>query len=459
MPHEATESLCPVCLKRIRAKRVPDGEKVELVKVCPDHGEFRVTIWAGRPGMQAWRRPKTPTMLRPVQRQARHGCPFDCGLCPEHRQRSCTVLLEVTRRCNLQCPVCFADARAEDPRDPSLADIRLRFHRAMALAPGSNIQISGGEPTVRDDLPAVVAAGREAGFEFIQLNTNGIRLAEDHEYAPALKAAGLASVFLQFDGVDDAVYLKLRGKALTATKRRAIDACAACGIGVVLVPTLVPGVNTHQIGPLLRLAAGLSPAVRGVHFQPISYFGRYPQPIGNAARITLPELMATIEDQSAGMFSAADFRPPGCENAWCSFHADYLTLPGGNVRRLRPAESVSGGCAPIPAEEGARRAMAHVSRQWAAPHRAAACSAGPGPGDRDSALFSSGSGPMRLEDFLQRARSHTFTVSAMAFQDAWTLDVERLRDCCIHVLDPQYGLVPFCAYNVTALDGRGLYRR
>jgi 7,8-dihydro-6-hydroxymethylpterin dimethyltransferase len=458
MHTESTESLCPVCLKRIEAQRVATGERVELVKSCPHHGEFRTIVWSGRPGMRQWQRPKTPALLRPVQRESQHGCPFDCGLCREHRQRSCTVLIEVTRRCNLRCPVCFADAGSEEKHDPGLEDIRLGFRRVTALAPGSNIQLSGGEPTVRDDLPAVVAAGREEGFTFIQLNTNGIRLAEDPGFVAALKDAGLSSVFLQFDGIDDTVYLRLRGRKLAEIKLRAINACAALGIGVVLVPTLVPGVNTQHIGAILQLATGLSPAVRGVHFQPISYFGRYPQPVEPAARITLPELMAAIEDQSVGTFTMADFRPPGCENAWCSFHADYLSLPGGKVRLLRPSEPGPGGGAPIPAEEGAQRAMAHVSRQWAGP-RADPMVPPAAVGPKRAAPMVSQGDRMRLEDFLVRARSHTFTVSAMAFQDAWTLDLERVRDCCIHVLDPQRGLVPFCAYNVTAVDGKALYRR
>jgi 7,8-dihydro-6-hydroxymethylpterin dimethyltransferase len=459
MERDTTESLCPICLNRIGAERVTRGEQVQLVKTCPDHGEFRAVIWNGRPSMKQWRRPKTPLLLRPILRETQRGCPFDCGLCREHRQRSCTVLLEVTRRCNLHCAVCFAGSHPQEAGDPGLEEIHAWYRRALSMAPGSNIQLSGGEPTVRDDLPEIVAAGRKFGFGFIQLNTNGIRLADDPEYVKALKDAGLASVFLQFDGTDDAVHRKLRGRALADVKRQAIAACAGHGVGVVLVPTLVPAVNTHQIGSLLRWAIGLSPAVRGVHFQPVSYFGRYPQPISSASRITLPELMAAIEYQSAGMFKAADFRPPGCENAWCSFHADYLTLPGGKVLHLRPSEPLSGSCAPIPAEEGALRTMAHVSRQWAGPNSGMTSSdptTARGPG---SVSDSPSGGPMRLDDFLDRARSHTFTVSAMAFQDAWTIDLERLRDCCIHVFDPRGGLVPFCAYNLTAADGRALYRQ
>jgi hypothetical protein len=459
MEPDTTESVCPICLNRIPAERVASGERVDLVKSCSEHGEFRAVIWNGRPRIGEWRRPKTPALLRPVLREIQQGCPFDCGLCREHRQRSCTVLLEVTRRCNLHCAVCFAGSKPDGAVDPCLEEIRRWYQKAGSMAPGSNIQLSGGEPTVREDLPEIVAAGRAAGFGFIQLNTNGIRLADDRDYLKALKDAGLASVFLQFDGTDDTVNLKLRGRPLAGLKRRAIDACASLGIGVVLVPTLVPGVNTHAIGELLSAAIRMSPAVRGVHFQPVSYFGRYPQPAGDAPRITLPELMAAIERQSAGAFRAADFRPPSCENAWCSFHADYLILADGRVRGLQSAQPSSGCCPPIPAEEGARRTMAHVARQWAGANDMQADPAPPRDGEVGFTPFGASGQPMRLDDFLDRARTHTFTVSAMAFQDAWTLDLERLRDCCIHVFDPRHGLVPFCAFNLTTADGKALYRR
>ncbi|RPJ75980.1 MAG: radical SAM protein, partial [Desulfobacteraceae bacterium] len=142
MERETTASLCPVCLNRIGAERVACGERVQLVKTCPEHGEFRAVVWNGRPRMNEWRRPKTPALLRPVFQKTLRGCPFDCGLCREHRQRSCTVLLEVTRRCNLHCAVCFAGSHPGDAADPSLEDIRDWYRRTLGMAPGSNIQLS-----------------------------------------------------------------------------------------------------------------------------------------------------------------------------------------------------------------------------------------------------------------------------------------------------------------------------
>jgi 7,8-dihydro-6-hydroxymethylpterin dimethyltransferase len=336
------------------------------------------------------------------------------------------------------------------------------FRRAAQAGPGSNIQLSGGEPTMRDDLPALVAMGRDAGFNFIQVNTNGLRLGRDRAFVKALKQAGLASIFLQFDGVDDHVYRKLRGRDLMAEKRCAIEACAEQGIGVVLVPTLVPGINTGQIGAILQAALSWAPAVRGVHFQPISYFGRYSSKLTAADRITLPEVMRAIETQSAGRFKATDLGPPGCENALCSFHGRFIQLADGKMVPLRQPASESCGCTSVRADVAADQAIASVARQWASPDQLAMKNLPPidcaGQDTADRSDKGEPSVPMGLDDFIHLARTHIFSISGMAFQDAWTLALDRVRDCCIHVITPDGRLVPFCLYNLTAADGRRLYR-
>ena len=445
---QPTESLCPVCLARIPARRTIRGDRVFLEKACPDHGAFSACIWAGDPAFTGWQRPKIPT--RPVHpgHSVDRGCPFDCGLCPEHRQRSCTIILEVTDRCNLGCPVCYADTCGRG-EDPSLETLGRWFEAAARVGGGSNVQLSGGEPTLRDDLPRIVAMGRAAGFEFIQINTNGLRLASDEAYVRDLAAAGLASVFLQFDGTDDAIYGKLRGRPLLAEKRTAIARCGDHGIGVVLVPTMVPGVNDDDVGNLLRLALDHVPVVRALHFQPISYFGRFPHPPEDADRLTLPQLMRAIEAQSDGKFKAADFNPPGCENSLCSFSANYLVLPGGNVRAI----AGGGKCCskPIPALEGAAKAINYVARQWRSPEAG-------GPPTPEGQLTLNADGAIDLDAFLGQARTHRLSVSAMAFQDVWNLDLERVRDCCIHIMAPDTRLIPFCLYNLTSQSGERLYR-
>ena len=450
--------MCPECFARIPAQREVEGDAVFQRKHCPEHGEFRSLIWRGPPSFDQWARPKVPATPPVTHTEVAKGCPFDCGLCKDHRQRSCTVIMEVTQRCDLHCVVCYADSAKAPGQDPTLEDISVWYQVVAASGKTCNIQLSGGEPTTRDDLPAIVALGRDLGFPFIQLNTNGVRLGRDREYVRDLKRAGLSSVFLQFDGTEDDIYLRIRGKRLLDDKRRAVETCAEQNIGVVLVPTVIPGVNDHNLGDILKQALEWSPVVRSVHFQPVSYFGRYPRPPAHEDRITLPELMRAIEKQTGGQFQVDNFRPPACENALCSFHGHYVILSDGTLKSLQAP--FAGECCSVPesAEEGATKAISYVARQWAAPKSSprkafpSACCA-PSTSER-----SGSAGLISLDDFINRARTHTFSVSAMAFQDVWTVDLERIRDCCIHVLSPGRTLVPFCVYNLTDVNGRALYR-
>jgi 7,8-dihydro-6-hydroxymethylpterin dimethyltransferase len=442
-----TESLCPVCLERIPSSRIREGECVYLAKTCPAHGPFKVALWRGDPPYEAWDRQKEPWHPPHPATTRNRGCPFDCGLCPEHRQQTCTALLEVTQRCTMQCPVCFADSRASSCPDPDLPTIERWYKAVLANGIRCNIQLSGGEPTLRDDLPEIVAMGRSLGFEFIQLNTNGLRLASDLPYVERLRDAGLASVFLQFDGTTDEVYQQLRGRPLVQAKQDAIRHCEHCGIGVVLVPTVVPGVNDRELGHIVHYAIDHMPCVRGVHFQPISYFGRYPKPPSDVDRITIPEIIQRLEIQTHGLVTVHDFSPPGCENAHCSFHGTFVLMPGGVLKSFSSHGQATCCCGTSQAAEGAEKARAFVSRQWAQPKDEPCCG-------------SSGSGSLGYwEVILERARTHTLSISGMAFQDVWNVDLERVKDCCIHVVATDGRLVPFCAYNLTGSSGRPLYPR
>jgi uncharacterized radical SAM superfamily Fe-S cluster-containing enzyme len=413
-----TESVCPVCLRRLAA--VANGDDVYLIKTCPEHGEFRTIIWRGLPDYASWgSAQKAPAQPTVCATQVRDGCPLDCGLCPDHRQNTCCAVLGVTQRCNLSCPFCFA-AAGDSPQDPGLDRIE-QWCRDLK-SPGNlpNIQLSGGEPTVRPDLPRIIALIRSLGFGFIQLNTNGLRLAEDPGYASVLKCAGLGCVFLQFDGMTDDVYRRIRGRALVERKMAAIRHCREAEIGVVLVPTLVPGVNTAQIGEILRFAIRQMPAVRAVHFQPVSYFGRYPAPPSDADRITIPEVLGAIEQQTGGRMAAAHFYPPSAENAWCSFQGKFAIEEDGAIRpAVRPAAS---GCCGSLVQLGAQRARQAVARQWAFP-------------------ANNGTIADSLDAFLA-SQQRVLSVSGMAFQDAWNLDLDRLKECFLHAVAPAGRLVP-----------------
>jgi hypothetical protein len=460
---DETESLCPVCLKRIKATRVPRGDEVFLVKECGDHGSFSTVIWRGVPSMAEWRRPKDPVHPDLCYGRVERGCPFDCGLCEAHDQLPCSVLLEVTDRCNLHCAVCFADSGRGEGEDPPLTDISWLLERAMAAAGPCNLQLSGGEPTLRDDLPEIVEVARRVGYSFIQVNTNGLRLAADIGYGRRLRAAGLSSVFLQFDGVDDEIHRTLRGRALLDLKLRAVRNCGEAGLGVVLVPTLVRGVNTDSIGAIVRQALQLAPFVRGIHFQPVSYFGRFPAQSGDKSRFTLPELMRCLEEQTEGLVKVTDFSPPGCEHAHCSFHATYMQSAEGGLRPIGAGMRDSCCSADIGAG-GVRKTVETVSRRWRLP--SAAPNFSRSPLSAQTPCCSGGSpaatrveGLLDLDLFLQEVAAGSFTISAMAFQDADNLDLERLRGCCISVVSADGRLVPFCAYNLTSSGGRRLYRR
>jgi uncharacterized radical SAM superfamily Fe-S cluster-containing enzyme len=439
----STESLCPVCLRKVQAALLTRDETVVLEGRCPEHGEWRTPIWCGPPSYQSWcGEGCLPATSRGGAARDFAGCPGGCGLCSDHQQDTCTAVLEVTRRCNLTCPVCFAEASPDTVEvDPTLGDLERLLRDLFATQGPVNLQLSGGEPTMRDDLPDVIGAARAAGFTFVQLNTNGLRLASDRGYAGALRDAGLASVFLQFDGLTDHTYRALRGRPLVAEKLRALELCGEAGLSVVLVPTVVPGVNDQELGSLVRLAAEWPSVVRGLHLQPVSYFGRHAG--GDRPRLTLPEVLRSLEWQTGGELQVADFKPSGCEHVRCSFRARYWVRDGGTLELVRSAPSC---CASEPVD-AARRAIAATSRQW-----------GRQPGADDPRQGGVDDHPDDLGRFLEAA-DRILSISGMLFQDAWSIDLERVRRCCVHAVVPGRGLVPFCLWNLTSESGQRLYPR
>ena len=450
-----TESVCPVCLKKLEARKVRTGNQVFLEKSCPEHGDFRALIWNGAPAYETF--DKKRCFVSPVAPavKADKGCPDDCGLCAQHRQRTCCVLLEVTNRCNLECPVCFASSRAEtdaqtagSENEPDLENIRHRFEAMMSMGGPFNIQLSGGEPTMRNDLADIIRMGKETGFPFFQLNTNGIRIGKDLAYLKELADAGLDCVFLQFDGLREETYRALRGRELLKEKMDAIAACERARVGIVLVPVIVPGINDGEVGDILNFALEHMPAVRGVHFQPASQFGRY-DPLISKKHFTLPDLLRAIETQTGGKMKAEHFSPGNAENPYCSFSGNFILRKDGTLQPWRKEKTC--GCG---TKDASRKAREFVARQWAAPSEPCCCSDSPFHSRSTCCDTSS------LDDFLERLEHDTLAVSAMGFMDAWTLDLDRLKECYIHVVtgEEPVRLIPFCAYNLTAQDGTCKYR-
>jgi uncharacterized radical SAM superfamily Fe-S cluster-containing enzyme len=442
-----TYSVCPICRKRVPARHILRDNRVYLSRVCPRHGEQSSVIWKNRVDMSLWR--GAAPAIAPGENA---NCPDACGLCASHRQETCCVLLEVTRRCNLTCQFCFENSRPEP--DPPLQTVRDWI--SDLVRPGQTLlQLSGGEPCMRDDLGAIIAHAREAGCRYVQLNTNGIRLAEDRGFARELAAAGLSFVFMQFDGTDDAIYRTLRGRDLFALKERAIEHCAAHSIGVVLVPTLVPGVNTTEIGAILRYGIAQSPAVRGVHYQPAAFLGRIPHEPRDGDRFTLDELLAELILQSNGALSPDAIRPSQCDHPLCGFHGDFVV---GSDGTLRPLSTAAGGGAGKETAHTAEMSRRFVARRWQRLSPAGSQTGVAGitalrpvkeaePCCSSASAIHSGA---TMEGFLEQVRASGFTVTAMAFQDAWNIDLERLRQCSLHVYrDGKF--IPFCSYYLRAV--------
>ncbi|MCR5814169.1 MAG: radical SAM protein [Desulfovibrio sp.] len=449
-----TESLCPVCLRRLDASYEQEGEIVYLRKQCPEHGYFSTEVWRNDTGMDwaHWQRPKFPSYPKNPTTAVQDGCPFDCGLCPEHGQHTCTGLLEITRRCNMACPICYAQA-GEGTSDLDFAEIDRRLESLRRLSGSCNLQISGGEPTVREDLPDCIALAASKGFGLVQLNTNGLRLGREAGYAQALAQAGLESVYLQWDSLRAETWRRLRGEDYQEIKLKALRSCLEAGLGVVLVATVIRTLNDGELGDLLRFA--LQEDVRGLHLQPAAFFGRYPWSLAEAPRLTLPELLAALTSQAPDLVSREDVHPPGCEHELCSLSAVYIKTKDKKLKPLGQATSCSCRASdsqtpPLPAFEGARAARAFTARHWKGVGREMPNKASQEVDEDKNALA--------FDRFLARAGvRQRFTLSAMAFQDALSLDVQRVRGCCIHVLRKNDVLMPFCLHNLTSQSGIRLY--
>jgi uncharacterized radical SAM superfamily Fe-S cluster-containing enzyme len=423
-----TASVCPVCLKRINAQLVKRDSGVFMEKDCPEHGHFSNIVWRDRRDMLEWI--GSAPEIQPGENLL---CPNCSGICSEHKSDTCCVLLEVTGKCNLKCKFCFADKDVSEL--PTLEQLREEIKRFVV--PGKTlVQLSGGEPTVRDDLPEIIRIAKESGCRYVQLNSNGIRLAEESDFVQKLADAGLSFVFMQFDSLRDSAYETLRGRPMIDIKRRAIQNCARCNIGVTLVPTLVPGVNTYDIGNIIMFAVANSPAVRGVHFQPVTYMGRIPDEPDDAARFTLDELMYQIEAQTGGMVKMVNLFPSHCDHPLCGFHGDFVVKEDRTLYPLSTKREDAPSCC-CGSDNPADKNREFVARRWQR-----------GKADEAACCSQNASDMTDMDYFLDRVKTHGFTITSMYFQDAGNLDIERLRQCSLHVFAGGR-LVPFCAHYLT----------
>ena len=294
--HDITRSLCPECRQVVDAQVLIRDGALYLRKRCPEHGWHEALVSSDAAwNLRGLKYNKPGAIPYDFATTTERGCPLDCGLCPEHQQHTCSGIIEITSRCNLGCPTCFADAGSgasttDAPSalpstslgtgrtgyDLSLAQVEAILDRFLETEGQPEIlQISGGEPTIHLQVLDILAAAKARNIRHVMLNTNGLRLAQDPDFVRQL-ARYQPTIYLQFDGLTAATHQALRGRDLRAVKQQALDRLAEAGMDAVLVATIVSGVNEHEVGDILRY--GLEhPAVLGVSYQPVAFLGGGPQ--------------------------------------------------------------------------------------------------------------------------------------------------------------------------------------
>ena len=424
-------SLCPECLRTIPGQVTSTGGAVVMGKVCAEHGAFECVVSSDP---QAYERMRDwPGLQRSPEQTAMPeaaGCPDDCGLCPAHEQHTCLAIVEITSRCNLDCPVCLAASTAEGEDltvDQVAAALGKLLQSEGAAVP---LQFAGGEPTQHPDLLAIVAKAREMGFTKMEVDSNGLLLAKHPGLAKDLRAAGLSGVYLQMDGLDPREHSFIRGRDLGPEKLGAIENCQNAGLQVVLSVTVVPDVNDHRIWDLVRF--GIERRLTGVNFQSIALSGRYPDGLAQRAeRFTAGHFMREIEAQSGGELLASDLMPMSCPDPRCGLLAYVIVTKDG---ALVPVNRVLGD----------QRMIEPVAEftDWEPLLRQIGCGCGP---DADQMNA--------LADHLDGAEC--FSIGFHGMMDAYSFDVDRARRCCVHKLTKEGKLMPFCLYNTKYRPGEG----
>ncbi len=306
------ETLCPECSALLLGRYYVHDRTVWIEKTCPEHGYFRDKVntdvdlylratWAGFQDERG--------VYEPQITGGRH-CPSDCGLCDQHHSTSCLAQIDLTNRCNLNCPICFASANqagyVAEP-DYEMVVEYLRALRNQHPYPATAIQFTGGEPTLHPDFFRIIRTANEMSFSHVQIATNGLRIA-NREFAERAAEAGLHTLYLQFDGLNDDDYVRLRGRPLLDIKLRVIENCRATGMKVCFVPTIVKTINEDQVGKILRFAAENADVVSAISYQPVSFCGRISHAERMAQRYTLGDLAHDIADAS-GADLERDFFP------------------------------------------------------------------------------------------------------------------------------------------------------
>ena len=440
-------SVCTTCLRRVEASILIKDERVYLEKWCPQHGRERVLIAddAAYYRMARERFIKPPELPRQFNTERHWGCPYDCGLCPEHMQHSCLTLVEVTDHCNLRCPICYADSGPHRPGFRDMATIERMLDAVVANEGEPDVvQISGGEPTLHPHFFEILDAARARPIRHLMVNTNGLRIAKEPEFVERL-ASYLPGfeLYLQFDSLRDEVHQELRGARLREIRLRALEQLNKHDISTTLVVTVKKGLNDHELGEIIDFAL-TQPCVRGVTFQPIQHAGRAENFDPAINRLTLTEVRRRILEQSAH-FKPEDLIPVPC-NPDCLAMGYALKLGESVVplTGLIPQDTlVNAGRNTIVVERD-EELREHVFKLFATNHspEGQACSLS----DLLCCL-------PQVQAPAEIGYRNVFRVLIMAFIDAHGFDLRAVKKSCVHIAQPDGKIVPFDTFNLFYRDG------
>lgn len=444
---ELTNSLCSTCMRKVEAKIVFEHDQVYMHKACVEHGRERVLISTDARYYQQQRGFLKPGQLpQKFNTPFAHGCPYDCGLCPDHEQHSCLSLIEITDQCNLTCPVCYAESSPERTTHRTLEQVCFMLDRVVENEGTPDVvQISGGEPSLHPQLFEILAEAKRRPIKHLMLNTNGLRIAQSAAFADRLaeQMPGF-EVYLQFDSLRPQAYSALRGRDLLETKLRALDRLDERGISTTLVATIARGINDDEIGELTRFALG-RPCVRGLTLQPVQQAGRTSGYDPALHRLTLAEVRQRLIDQQS-LFAPQDVIPVPC-------HPDCLAM----------AYALKRGDVAVPLTRYIDRELLLGNDNSTIVY------------ERNDELrskifelFSTAHSPQSAAHSLQQllccvprvevpepiGYQNVFRVLIVQFMDATGFDVRSVKRSCIHIVHPDGRIIPFDTYNLFYRDQR-----
>jgi len=453
---EVTRSLCPTCEKPIDAKLLLKNDQIIMTKWCPEHGHFKCLIHSDAAWYfeaQKYHRPGDIPLK--YSSEMKLGCPYDCGVCPDHEQHICLGLLDITENCNMNCPTCFA-ASGKGGKHMSMEDIEGCLDRFVELeGPGGVIQLSGGEPTTHPQFLDIVKLALTKPYDIVMINTNGLILAKDTELVKQLAEIGenRLEIYLQFDSLESKAYEILRGEDLLAEKHLALQNCLDVGLPVNLIATVARGVNEDQVGPLVELGIKTK-GIRGVNFQPVSYAGRHSK-FDPMDRMTLTEVMHGIETQTEGTFKVSDFLPLPCSHP-SQIAMTYAYTKNGKVK-------------PIPRYIDLKPYMDYFTNTVYPDPRPIFLDAVKGLWSAGTSMssaktlydFSCVCGmPVKKDFFTSKGRAKiadedAFRIVILQFQDVWNWDMKIAKKCCVGFIQPDGRIIPFDTHNIFYRENGG----